>query len=457
MKLNKFFLSLTLLLAPLAISWAQTGVETGTPFGSGEDSIKCRQNITLFIENAKAKNYADAYEFWKQALSECPGATKNIYIYGAQIMDYRIGQETDPAKKEALIDELMALYDQRAKYFGDDPNNGTDWIMAAKVSEYIRLKGQEVDFDKIYSWVKPSVDQYQKNTYAQAVYFFVFSSLNKAIGNKDWHEQYVNDYMLGNAILEESVEKYTTAGDTVQLQNTLNMKGQLDELFAQSGLADCQMLTSIYGSKLEANKGNVEFLQAMLDMFRYGGCDQDPMYFTASKYLYGIKPTAAAALGLAQEAIENKNNSEATKYLNDAIKLTNDNRLKGHCYYQLGVIAMKAGQYSQARTYCYNAVDANPSMGAALLLVAQMYASSAKSIFPGDPVKQRCVYYLAIDVASKARNIAKDAKVQAQASRLIGTYSSYLPSSQDIFFHPELNQGQSLYIGGWIGQSVTIR
>ena len=98
-------------------AYAQKGVDTGTPFGSGEDSVRCITNISLFVPYAKAGNFKDAYEFWYQAYTECPGAHKDIYLYGVRIMDWKINTEKDPAKKAALIDDLMKVYDTRVKYF----------------------------------------------------------------------------------------------------------------------------------------------------------------------------------------------------------------------------------------------------------------------------------------------------------------------------------------------------
>ena len=34
-------------------AYAQKGVDTGTPFGSGEDSVRCITNISLFVPYAK--------------------------------------------------------------------------------------------------------------------------------------------------------------------------------------------------------------------------------------------------------------------------------------------------------------------------------------------------------------------------------------------------------------------
>ena len=43
-------------------AYAQKGVDYGTQFGSGEDSIRCITNISLFVHYAKAGNFKDAYD-----------------------------------------------------------------------------------------------------------------------------------------------------------------------------------------------------------------------------------------------------------------------------------------------------------------------------------------------------------------------------------------------------------
>ena len=90
MKLKNLLTPILALLATSLTLGAQTGVETGTPFGSGDDSIQCRQNISLFTSYVKGNNFKEAYPFWLEALEKCPGSTKNIYLDGVQIMNWKI-------------------------------------------------------------------------------------------------------------------------------------------------------------------------------------------------------------------------------------------------------------------------------------------------------------------------------------------------------------------------------
>ena len=82
--------------------YAQKGVDSGTPFGHGEDSVRCVTNISLFVPYAKSGNFKDAYEFWKKAYDECPGAHKDIYLYGAKIYGWQISNAKDASKKNAF-------------------------------------------------------------------------------------------------------------------------------------------------------------------------------------------------------------------------------------------------------------------------------------------------------------------------------------------------------------------
>ena len=124
MKLNRMILVAALGLLSTA-AYAQTGRATGTPFGSGEDSIRCRQSISLLTSFGKTANYADAYEHWQKAYDNCPAASKNIYIIGAKILHWKLSQAKTADEKKKILNQLMKLYDDRITYFGDDAKVGT--------------------------------------------------------------------------------------------------------------------------------------------------------------------------------------------------------------------------------------------------------------------------------------------------------------------------------------------
>jgi len=62
---------------------------------------------------------------------------------------------------------------------------------------------------------------------------------------------------------------------------------------------------------------------------------------------------------------------------------------------------------------------------------------------------------VAVDKFQKAKQV--DSSVADEANELIRRYSPYFPSRDDIFFKPELQEGQSFFVGGWIGESTVCR
>ena len=64
------------------------------------------------------------------------------------------------------------------------------------------------------------------------------------------------------------------------------------------------------------------------------------------------------------------------------------------------------------------------------------------------------MYWAAVDKCVKAKSI--DASCAERANTLIRAYSSAFPTMEKIFFN-DYNEGQSYQVGGWIGETTTIR
>lgn len=455
MKLNKSILSMSVALLTSVGAMAQTGVASGTPFGSGADSIRCRENLSLFSSYAKSGNYQDAYEPWLAAYKECPGSSKNIYIHGANILKFRLNNEKDAAKRAQIVEDLLALYDARIKYFGDDAKKGKEAITLDKVVDYIAIYGEQADYSRVYGWTKDIIAEYKENSPSLLLYWFLASSGAEARKDASKSENYLNDYLLASDYLDKQLEATTDSTLRANLETNI---GQLDESFARSGLASCDLLKKIYTlERLEERKGDKVFLATTIKLFQNavetddegnakGECDS-PVPDKASEYLFRLEPSAKAAMGLAGKYVREKNYSEAVKFLDEAIKLSTNNHDKVKCYELMWSIAERTGNGSLSSRAQSAILAINPNNGRILIRQATNIASRANSIFPGDPVKARCVFYLVIQRLQAAA--AKDPSVADQASRLIGRYRSMLPKAADIFMHPELGSGKTLAIPGY--------
>lgn len=433
---------------------AQKGVDNGTQYGSGEDSIRCLTNISLFTPYAKVKNYADAYGPWKAAYDECPAATKDLYLYGVQIVNWQISEEKDPAKRDALIDDLMAVYDKRVKYFGDDNRYGKDWIVARKAQDYIRLKGDNLDPKIVYNWLTPIVEEYKDKTESLGVSWYMFASHKMLENNPDHKGKYVEDFLKCSAIFDTQLKAAEAANNEKEVSNIQALKSGIESGFASSGAADCETLESIYAQKIDANKSDIEFLKEAITLFRRVGCQESEVYFAASGYAHQLQPTMESAFGLGRQALKKNDYDAADKFFVEAASLATDDTTKSDIYYTIAAIAFDRNSYSKSRQYCQKAIEANPRACKAYMLIGNMYAATAGSIYD-DPVMRKCVYYVVVDKFEAARRA--DSSCAGEASTLIARYSNHFPTTEEIFMHPELEKGKRITIGGWIGESTTIR
>lgn len=453
MKLNKSILGMSVFLLSAMGAAAQTGAASGTPFGSGADSVRCIQNLSLFGSYAKAGQYDDAYESWQAAYKECPASSKNIYIHGVNILRHKLKGAQDAAKREAILADLLGLYDARIKYFGNDPRKGKDAIVLDKVNDYLSVKGEQADYSVVYGWTKGIVDEYKENAPGALLYWFLASSRETARGNDDAKkERYINDYLAASDYLDKQLEATTDSTFRANLETNI---AQLDESFAHSGLASCDLLKKIYTlDKLEAKKDDKAYLATTIKLFQNAvevdeegnaknECDSQ-VPDKASEYLFKLEPSAKAAMGLAGKYIREKDYANGVKYLEEAVRLSTNNNDKMKCYELMWSIADRTGNGALSSRAQSAILAINPNNGRILIRQAVGLGNRASSIFPGDAVKQRCVYYAVI---AKLRAI-KDPAVAGQVSSLISRYQRMLPSKESVFMHPELSGG-SLNIPGY--------
>ena len=161
---------------------------------------------------AKAEVYQDALEPWEYVYKNCPASSKNIYIYGPRIFKFLHAKETDPAKKKALVDKVMEIYDTRLKYFGNDDPKGT--ILAYKTYDYMEMMGDEADSKVIYEWLKEAIlDMKDKMDPPDAYGYFMVASLTEFLKDEAKKEQYLQDYFMVTGFLDQAIANAKARND----------------------------------------------------------------------------------------------------------------------------------------------------------------------------------------------------------------------------------------------------
>ena len=83
---------------------------------AAQNSEECMQNLSIFAEYAKVKNYDEAYEPWMSVRKDCPSLNVAVFSYGERILKDRIKKAT-PKTLAAETADLMKLYDEWLEYF----------------------------------------------------------------------------------------------------------------------------------------------------------------------------------------------------------------------------------------------------------------------------------------------------------------------------------------------------
>lgn len=438
-----FFLSLGATSA-----FAQKGVEDGSQYGHGEDSIACLRNLSIYSEYVKTENYKDAYQPWRAVFDECPKAQLRTYTNGVRIIKAFLGETTDEAKYNEYFDELMKVYDQRIQYFPEYKNAPAATVIGMKAVDYIQLS-KNPDLNQAYSWLAESVNKMKENSEYYILQVFMDVSSQKFKTDEAHREQFIQDYLNASGYAELAIKNATKEADKKRFQT---VKDNLDAYFINSGAADCDMLQTIYADKIEQNKTNLEYLKGAVSVFKMLRCTEQEAYFSASLYAHEISPTAETAAGIGYMNLKRKEYDNSIQFFEEALNLEEDNLKKADYAYTIAAVLSTSKSYSRARQYALKALEFNPNYGQPYILIAQMYASSNR--WSDEPALNAATYYLVIDKLQRAKNV--DPSVAEEANRLISVYAAHTPKTEDLFFL-NLKKGDSVTIGGWIGESTVIR
>ena len=433
--------------------FAQKGVEDGSQYGHGQDSINCIKNISIYTEYVKTNNFKDAYPAWKAVFDEAPVAQISTYTNGAKILRALIAAEKDGAKQKEYFNLLMKVHDQRIQYLDQlnalaRRNKTTKGdILGAKAHDYLSMGGQ--DINEAYKYFAEAVSLEKQNLPYYVLMEFVDVSARKAKTDDAHKEQLVQDYIAASGYANEAVK--AAQKENVK-KNYQTAKDNIDAYFINSGVATCDNLQQIYAPKVEENKSNIDYLKSVITVMQKLGCREAEAYFAASEYAHAIEPTAATAFGCGAMYYKKGDIDKSVQYFDNAIELEEDLNQKADYCYTVATILNGNKQLSKAKQYARKSIEYNGANGKPYILIAQMYASSPN--WSDEAALNKCVYFAAIDKLQKAKSV--DPSVEEQANELIRTYSAYTPKDEDLFFIG-IKKGQAVTIGGWIGETTTVR
>ena len=225
----------------------------------------------------------------------------------------------------------------------------------------------------------------------------------------------------------------------------LGYKSTIDGLLVGVVNIDCDFVREKLGPKFQEDPSDIKLAKKVFGFMLNGKCTDDPLWLQAGETILNEEPDfgIAKALGAKFKAAGQFDKSEA--YFNKALELTDDPQAKADMYVQLGSLAEKKGQKSSARGLYRKALGVDPSKKEAYTAIGNLYCTSFNQCAgKQDIVKDRAVYLAAYEMFRKAGN-----------TKAMNSAKAQFPSKEEIF---TLNyeKGQSISVGCWIGETVTL-
>ena len=432
------------LMAAVVMMASHTANAQGKFGATPEDSVACISNVSLYQEFYKQKNYEQCYEPWREVLKHCPRFSKAIYQKGVTIMKTMINKAEAPEQRNAYIDELMAMYDQRIQNYGEE---ATVKCMKAYDLSLLRKDAAKEVYEIYADAIRVGAHQIDENYVT--LYFKATVEYVRA-GHAD-PTLIIDNYDIASDLLDSLLT--LNVDDSVNAAKIRGYIANVESVF--SPYASCDQLNEIYQKKFEADPNNVALLKKMTDIMMKKGCtDDNQLFFSATENLHKLEPSPSTAMRMGTMCLGKKQYGKAVEYLQDALKGLTDKKDLYKAYIYLGLSYSGQGSYSAARTAFLNAAETDRTKGEPYMRLALTYANSYRTI--DDGMGGRSAYWAAVDELRHAKQVEPTEEFTAVVDQLISSYSSYFPKKNDAFML-DLIDGKSYVVPGWISKSTIIR
>ncbi len=446
----------------------------------GEDSVKCRENLYIYYELAKKKQWLEAYDGWRYVYDNCPQSSKNNFIYGPYIVSAKI-KEAEEAKNATAELEfknlLMEVYDKRNEYYPGKEG----YVAARKALDMLRHfpDSSKATYDLFKMALE--LDGPEQSAAFYNYYFVTAARLfnDKTFDVEDVFTSYnvvmegieVNNNAL-NLTIADLIEKRDSNGVALdqkeerelakaerELDRYTKVESNIEKILGP--IATCDKLNLIYNEEsFAANSADTLWLKRAAKMLQkerkneegeYEDCTDNPIFFKISDALYKLQPSAPSARGMFVMSYRNGDYSLATNYIKEAIEFEIDPLKRANDYMKLGSVYLKRGMLPSAKNAALKAANLDRSSGDPYVLLATVYAA-ADGTCGSNVFEKKAVYWAAIDKLNYAKSI--DSSVSSKANRLINIYRQQLPD-KGVSFQLGHSEGEKYSIGCWINETVT--
>ena len=432
-----------ILLAAMAIFGGQKATAQDK-FGSGPNREECIKYLSYYTEYYKQKNYDSALPNWRQAYSLCPAtASQNMFVHGTTLMTRLYNQVKDEAHKNAIVDTILTLQDQRMAAY---PKNRVS-ILNNKGQYMINYRNADAPY--IYKNLNEIVDELGPQSNGGLLVNLLQATITMYRENQLSADDVIAMYDKVTANVEGA-----TAKNDAEAEDNAKAKAAIESIFADSKVASCENLIAIFGPRYDADPENLALVSNIVKLMNTAeDCASNDLYLKAVTSMYKLDPSYKSAFGLYRLNAARGNVADAAKYLEEAIASPeSDDATDAQYYYEMAAFCYKNGMRGKASEAARKAVDMDyGDAGKAYLILGNLWASATC----GETVDKWARYWAAADYYQKARNA--DPTVADEAAASLGSVSRYYPEASEAFMY-DLTKGQSYTVScGGMTATTTVR
>ncbi len=418
--------------AKLTLILMFTAVSAMAQWNWPEDKATAEEKNVLYTDAYKTGNFEGALVPLGWLHENAPDLNPSIYINGAKIYEGLASKAQDAASKESYQDKALTMYDLRIKYFNQEAN-----VLNRKASSaYKFFRGNKQKYPELLELFDKALDLngpkfFDGNTVAYMDIIRRHQKNGGSLTDEDILDRYDR---ISGSLANKKGDKYET------------LQGQIDGMLSEIVTVDCNFVEENLGTKFKAEPSNTKLAKKIIQLSLSGKCTDSDLFMSAAKGVFEAEPDFGMAKVIGLKCKGNGDNACASQYLNKALDLTEDNTKKGEIYLALGGLEYERGAKSKARDYFRRAVSVDPSLaGKAYTSIGNLYFTSYNSCKVGkSKVDDRGCYLAAYEMFKRAGNSSAMKRAKDQ-----------FPSKEDIFLEGK-STGESLTVGCWIGESVTL-
>ena len=386
-------------------------------------------------------------------LEKCPSYNSKIYTLSEEMLSEIVQKMNLGEERNIWANHLISLYDKQSTRFPETKRKNSIKKILTLYESKVKSNSEILTlFEQIYTKDKEIFS-------AQALLVYTDLLVAQNTGKIELSKDYIKRTDELNGQIQSEISslksKIENADDTQknEIKNSitsLNLASKNIQSSLKNVKMDCNTWVEFYKEDFDKNKSDVYWLENTAEKLSKFRCSDNDFFENVAQTYYNLKKTPKSAFYLGNIAQQQKDLKKAQAYFNESADLETDKSEKAKLYYRIADL-QRTTDKAQAKTNLEKAIENNPEMLEAYIVLSQLYANATDCT--ENEFEQKALNLLA------ARNIEKlmviSPKYETVAKKLIEEYLAKAPTKDEV--KKAKMKGKTVTFGGWINQSVIIK